>query len=120
MRGTGVCVESLRGQLDADMVDVLHNGIKVYVVPKALSKGTAVKRFRSYIGSRDVIAAGDSEFDVSMLEAADLGIAAPELAQNKCFFGERLPDKIICPSAERIYAEAVLETVLLTSAGGHF
>lgn len=54
-----------------------------------------------------MIAAGDSTFDISMLEAADRGIAAPELAQRYSF-----SQKIICPPAEKIYAEAMLETVL--------
>ncbi|MDE7273791.1 MAG: HAD hydrolase family protein [Lachnospiraceae bacterium] len=99
-------VKDLRKVLNTNVVDVFHNGVKVYVVPKALDKGKAVERFRSYIGADYVIAAGDSEFDIPMLEAADRGIAAPELAQG-CFFA----DKIQCPSIERVFAEAVLETV---------
>ncbi|MDE6221371.1 MAG: HAD hydrolase family protein [Lachnospiraceae bacterium] len=99
-------VKDLRKVLNTNVVDVFHNGVKVYVVPKALDKGKAVERFRGYIGADYVIAAGDSEFDIPMLEAADRGIAAPELAQG-CFFA----DKIQCPSIERVFAEAVLETV---------
>lgn len=97
-------VETLRGTLDADLVDVFNNGVKVYVVPKRLSKGEAVERFRKYIGADYVIAAGDSEFDISMLKAADAGIAAPELAQCSL-------EKIFCPSAEKLYAEEVLRIV---------
>lgn len=67
-------VLSLKTRLDAGKVDVFRNGEKVYVVPKKLNKGTAVQRFREYIGADEVIAAGDSEFDVSMAEAADVGI----------------------------------------------
>ncbi|MDE7477514.1 MAG: HAD hydrolase family protein [Lachnospiraceae bacterium] len=77
--------EALRKVLKADVVDVFNNGVKVYVVPKTLNKGKAVERFKSYVGAGYVIAAGDSEFDISMLEAADLGIAAPCLAQNYSF-----------------------------------
>ena len=103
-------VEELRKVLDANMVDVFNNGVKVYVVPRALGKGKAVERFRSYIGigADYTIAAGDSEFDIPMLEAADMGIAAPELAQGYPF-----SDKVKCPSAEKLYAEAVLEQVLM-------
>lgn len=48
----------------------------MYVVPKNLDKGTAVKRFRAYLGDdvEKVVAAGDSEFDISMVECADEGI----------------------------------------------
>ncbi|MBD5137695.1 MAG: hypothetical protein HDT39_17440 [Lachnospiraceae bacterium] len=38
------------------------NGVKAYVVPKKLSKGTALKRFREKVCGDKVIAAGDSEF----------------------------------------------------------
>lgn len=111
-------VEKLRAALDADMVDVFNNGIKVYVVPKALSKGNAVNRFRNYIEADYVVAAGDSEFDISMLEAADLGIAAPELAQNQCFLHRNFQNEIKCLPAEKLFAEVVLETVLRLSANG--
>lgn len=100
-------VANLKRLLNTEIVEIFHNGVKVYVVPKALNKGTAVERFRNYIGADFVIAAGDSTFDISMLEAADRGIAAPELAQRYSF-----SQKIICPPAEKIYAEAMLETVL--------
>jgi len=68
-------VRELKEQLDDSSVDVFHNGEKVYVVPVNLSKGIAVERFRKYINADMVIAAGDSEFDISMLKAADIGIA---------------------------------------------
>lgn len=100
-------VEDLKGLLNTEVVDVFHNGTKVYVIPKTLNKGIAVDRFRDYICSDFVIAAGDSIFDISMLEAADQGIAAPELAQQYSF-----SQKVIYPSTEKVYAEAMLETVL--------
>ena len=99
-------IRELREHLDADLVDVFNNGVKVYVVPKALDKGKAVMRFRSYLGADHVIAAGDSEFDISMLEAADRGIAAPKLAQSYPFSG-----KIECPYEGKLFAESVLENV---------
>lgn len=96
----------LKKVLNMDVVDVFNSGVKVYVVPKALNKGRAVDRFREYIGADYVIAAGDSEFDIPMLEAADLGLAPPELAQHYFLSGNvnRL-------SGEKIFAEAVLENV---------
>lgn len=99
-------VADLKKILNTEVVDVFNNGVKVYVVPKALSKGKAVERFRSYMKASYVIAAGDSEFDIPMLEAADLGLAAPGLAQRHSFSG-----KVRCLSAQRLFAEALLETV---------
>lgn len=68
-------VTELEELLDTDMVEVFYNREKVYVVPRKLSKGTAVERFREYLPADRVIAAGDSRFDISMLRAADMGIA---------------------------------------------
>lgn len=100
-------VEKLKTMLDVGTVDIFNNGVKVYVVPKVLSKGNAIDRFRDYVRADVVIAAGDSEFDISMLEAADYGIAAPEL--SKCYSFSK---HIKCPSADKLYAEAALEMVL--------
>ena len=102
-----VVVCELKQKLDRKAVEVFQNGVKVYVVPKALSKGSAVRRFREYSGAAYTIAAGDSEFDCSMLEEADLGIAAPALARTQLFSGN-----VICASEERLFAETVLDTVL--------
>ena len=68
-------VEELKEILDTDMADIFHNKEKVYVVPGNLNKGMAVERFREYIKADYTIAAGDSNFDISMLRAADIGIA---------------------------------------------
>lgn len=106
-KDSGTVVGDLKKVLDAEVVDVFSKGAKVYVVPRVLSKGNAVSRFRKYIGAGYVIAAGDGEFDVSMLEAADLGLAPAELVQ-RCQF----PEKVRALPAERHYAEAVLSTVL--------
>lgn len=100
-------VQDLQSVLDVTLVDVFHNGIKVYVVPKALNKGNAVKRFRNYSNAEYVIAAGDSVFDVPMLEAADYGIATPALAGQYNF-----SEKVNCPAEDKLYAEAMLEMVL--------
>lgn len=60
--------------LDSELVDVFNNGDKVYVVPRKLSKGMAIRRFKEYIKADYIIAAGDSEFDISMVTEADKGI----------------------------------------------
>ena len=68
-------VKDLKEKLDILKVDVFHNGTKVYVVPKNLSKGNGIKRFKKYVEGDVVIAAGDSEFDISMLLEANKGLA---------------------------------------------
>ena len=72
-------VENLKKKLDLSLVDIFRNGIKVYVVPKKLSKGNAVLRLKERIGAKTIIAAGDSEFDISMLKCVDIAIAPERL-----------------------------------------
>lgn len=67
-------VDNFKKLLNTETVNVFNNGEKIYVVPKNLDKGMAVRRFKEYIGADKTIAAGDSEFDVSMVCEADIGI----------------------------------------------
>lgn len=68
-------IHSLRAKLNAENVDIFNNGEKIYIVPKNLNKGKALQRFKDYIGDSFAVAAGDSEFDVSMLRMADERLA---------------------------------------------
>lgn len=68
-------VEQLTECVDPRYVDVFHNGEKVYVVPVGLGKGTALERIRTYLDAEMIYAAGDSAFDVSMLDRADAAFA---------------------------------------------
>ncbi len=99
-------VSSLREKLNTTLVDVINSGMKVYVVPKDLSKGRAVLRFKEYVQAESVIAAGDSEFDISMLEEADVSIAPQKLAGKHV-----LHKDIILMPEEKVYSEEVLEYV---------
>lgn len=108
-----ICVQNslatLSKALDPDKVYLDHNGEKLYVLPKALSKGTALKRLGARLGVRCAAAAGDSFFDLSMLEAADIAIIpqdsplAQHLADHKQVVASDRP-------GER-FSEFVLETI---------
>lgn len=103
----GQVVEDLQMRLDTSKVDVFHNGTKVYVVPCALSKGKAIQRFKNYIGANLVLAAGDSEFDISMLKEADHGFAPHGFMKNYNIEGDikEVPGKAI-------FSEELLMSVL--------
>ena len=99
----------LKEHLDASRVQVFRNGSKVYVLPFGLDKGTAVKRFRAYIKPDQVVAAGDSEFDVPMLLEADLAYA-PEALKKRYALGGRIvgiPERVIFSDGllEKLWAE---------------
>ena len=101
----------LEKELDTEKVDVYTNGVKVYVLPKRLTKGEAVMRLRKRLGAEAVIAAGDSEFDISMLNAADLAIMPRELSEMYSF-----GDNTAVHRGEEVFSEFVLETVLEKSS----
>lgn len=94
----------LKDILNLSLVDVFRNGVKVYVVPKMLSKGMAVQRLGKRLEAELVIAAGDSEFDISMLHMADIGIAPPELGISS-WEGSR----ILRAEERGIYSDWLLE-----------
>lgn len=106
-------VEDIKKDLDNSFVDVFNNGEKIYVVPKGLDKGTAIERFQKYIGADRIIAAGDSEFDIPMVEAADIGIVPAGFIEHydvrrdliqtegRSIFSEELLDAIIISARER-------------------
>ncbi len=88
-------IQRLHKHLGESQVDVLSNGAKIYVVPKQLSKGVALRRFRHKIRAGITMAAGDSRFDVSMLEEADIALAHWQLkkehirGRHVMYFGEK-------------------------------
>ena len=102
-------VENLKNMLDTEKVDVFNNGVKVYVVPKTLSKGKAIDRLRDKLMPELIISAGDSEFDITMLNSSDLPIAPRELADTA-----DLPDNTVVID-KGIFSEKVLECVLKTA-----
>lgn len=97
----------LESSLDTRLVDVFCNGAKVYVVPKALNKGYALMRMQKKLCAGFVAAAGDSEFDVPMLHAADLGLAPAELSRKRS-----LRPNVVQMPGERLFSEELLEYAL--------
>jgi hydroxymethylpyrimidine pyrophosphatase-like HAD family hydrolase len=51
---------------------------KIYVVPKYINKGAAVIKIYASLGARCLVAAGDSEADISMLTRADYALIPSE------------------------------------------
>ncbi len=86
--------------------------MKVYVLPQKLNKGAAVRRLLEKLqreGERTgtVFAAGDSGFDISMLQQAQIPFA-PEDLENSY----ELPEKTVIIKEREIFSEAVLKRIL--------
>ncbi|MGL5437990.1 MAG: HAD hydrolase family protein [Lachnospiraceae bacterium] len=85
-------VNLLKQELDISRADVFFNGTKVYVLPKALTKGNAVLRLKNQLSADKIIAAGDSELDISMLLAADYGFCPAGLLSLPLRHIKQLPE----------------------------
>lgn len=60
-------------------IDVLCNEYKIYCIPKAVSKGECVKRFKKiYCPDMQDFAIGDSMFDYSMMRECSSAFAPPD------------------------------------------
>lgn len=98
---------TLKKQVDLRFVDVLNNKNKIYVVPKALRKGESIKRLKRYIEGKIILAAGDSEFDISMLQAADIAFAPKRLADKY-----NLTDDFIVMPQKKPLSDEILEYIV--------
>lgn len=58
---------------------IYRDSRKVYCIPSSLSKGKALERFKILEYEDFCLAAGDSDFDVSMLNLADVSFCPEEL-----------------------------------------
>lgn len=94
----------LKKVLDLSRMEIFQNGIKVYAVPRKLSKGAALLRFRRKMRADYVIAAGDSTFDVPMLAEADLAVAPQELA-DRFLSGENT----VTVDRRRVFSDGLLD-----------
>lgn len=65
---------------------------KIYVIASNINKGACVKRYIRRFGVKDFFTAGDSKFDISMLELESKAIASAELQgylrNNKVTYSE--------------------------------
>lgn len=102
-------VADLKKQLDLSKMDVVENYNKVYVLPKQLNKGLAIKRLRKKFSKQTIIAAGDSSFDIPMLQEADISIAL----ETSCFLETLSHEREIYywNGQKTEYSDFVLQTV---------
>lgn len=71
---------ALSAHTDPAKLTVLRDSRKVYCFPQALNKGRAAERYRRRAGHEAYLAAGDSEFDIPMLQNAAVGFCPESLA----------------------------------------
>ncbi len=99
--------ERLRAQLDPELVSVFSQGVKIYVIPKQMTKAGAATRLAALLGARDYFAAGDSTMDAGMLLAAARAFAPQSLART-------LPpcENLVAVPDELVFSEVFLQAIL--------
>lgn len=76
----GICVSDKVAQYEPGTeLKVVASGKKIYFLPPRFNKGEAVRRLVERFKPERVIAAGDSEIDVPMLNAADIAFGREEI-----------------------------------------
>lgn len=100
-------LQGLKNILNLSKVDVFHNGIKVYVIPKNMNKGKACMRLKEKLKPECMIAAGDSEFDVPMLQIANIAIAPQKLCDTYHVDAQTSYDK-----AKDIFSDYILDYIV--------
>ena len=83
IKGTDVDAEYryLSRIADLSHLNILKDSRKIYCIPSSFSKGRAIRRYMERRGGSCCIAAGDSEFDLSMREQADVFLCPEKLIQ---------------------------------------
>ena len=101
-------IEKLKKLLDNSIVDIFNNNEKVYVIPKGLNKGSALLRFRDlYKKTLKIIAAGDSEFDISMSRVCDIFLAP---CGSQAIFGNF--ENIVFMPGAGVFSDELLDYVI--------
>ena len=104
------CFKLLLSKLDYNRMTIYHDKRKVYCFPSILNKGNAALRYIKKYGYSDFIAAGDSEFDIPMLNLATRSLCPHSIANslNKCIGVYTINDILsdsICDILEKIRNE---------------
>lgn len=82
--------ETLEYLGSGERCESFFTGEKVYVVPKKLNKGAAVKRLSRRLGLAEFAAAGDSLMDLPMLNAAHVAVFTENIPESEVAAREKI------------------------------
>ena len=106
-------VEDLQAKLTTKLVDVFHNGEKVYVVPVNLSKGMAVRRLRKRLQPAYIIAAGRQRIRCFHGGRKRPGISSAGFKKIYGNGSDRFKETVMEMEAGRLFSETLLEKCLV-------
>ena len=90
----------LKSILDCNNVDIFNQRDKIYIFPKELSKGNAIKRLKQRRKLGYIFSAGDAPLDFSMIQESDLFITS----NISCDSGF---DNIVCISSNIFFDDVI-------------
>lgn len=107
-------LEYLECCIDSNLINTFCDSRKVYCVPTAINKGTAVRKFKKQFETGVTVGVGDSMNDLSMLESVDIPIIPHSMAR---YISN--PNKIVVAKSEVLSDAACAEiSKLIKSAIG--
>ena len=104
---------TLRSEYEKDNLLIEHDHSKVYLFPRKINKGEAVRRFSQRYGITFSAGAGDSSMDLPLLNEVDRPLAASPVyrevhsSQARELTGNIISDQI-CRELERLHARGFL------------
>lgn len=115
-----ITIAGLKRILNPALISIIENYNKIYVIPRILDKGLAIRRLKSYMETyfkeqecpkQEVfmIAAGDSSFDLPMLQEADYAITLKEPCFTEAFIKSN--QTYFWDGEKNLFSGYVLETV---------
>ena len=87
-------------EVDLKKVALFYDERKVYCNPKSLTKGLGVSRLKSQLKCGLSVSAGDSDVDISMLEATDFAIAHYNIS-------DKIPNKNVYSVGENFFGDEI-------------
>ena len=96
----------LENHILSDEFDFCRSEETLYeILPKGVNKGNGLKKLASVTGAVKTVAIGDYDNDVSMLEAADIGVAV----SNACDKAKKAADYITVSNEESAIAKVIYD-----------
>lgn len=97
-------------KMDSEHIEIHKDSRKVYCFPKTFNKGMAIERLMKRLTLSNCIAAGDSEFDIPMLEKASIALCPEKLCKGMSIYGRLIPcqgvfSDTICNELEKVRRE---------------
>lgn len=106
-----VLKSELAEELELDLIRILTQGVKIYIIPTILNKGTGIKRLREMFAPSKMFVAGDTVFDIPMLILGDKSYF-PEVIERDIFDNHKLDSYMCVVKSQGDFSDVFLNDIL--------